>query len=150
MSDNDQQLEQIYHPENFEKAPEDMIVANVPQLPIAKIKRLVELDKQYDAIKKERDLLREQLLVATQQLDVLTLKTGEYTISRAKRLTPRVTGYETLKKSLDTANIPYETYETFTPQMTVLFKQIIKEGKKLDGLEISTVEYISIRVRGDK
>ena len=119
-------------------------------LPIEQIKRLVELDKQYEEIKKERDILRMQLLTTTQELDVYSLKTGQYTISRAKRITPRVTSFETLKKSLDKANIPYETYETFTPQMSILFRELARQEKHLIGLEIVETEYITIRTKKDE
>jgi len=119
-------------------------------LPIEKIKRLVELDKQYDTIKAERDQLRSDLLKVTQELDVLTLKTGEYTISRGKRLTPQVTSFETLKNSLTKANIPWDVIEVFAPHTINSFREVAKQGIELDGLEVKETQYISIRTKGGK
>ena len=116
-------------------------------VPTAKIARLMQLEVFQKQTKREIEELRADLLKVTQDLDVLTLKTGKYTISRAKRVTPTVSDFKTLCKSLDKQNIPYETMETFTPQMSVVFKEAVKQGRELDGLEVKETEYISIRVK---
>ena len=118
-------------------------------IPTVKIQRLMELEVQYKEIKKQIDEYRADLLKVTQDLDVLTLKTGKYTISRGKRLTPHVTDFKTLCASLDKAEIPYETEVTFTPQMSVMFRQLVKEDREMPGLDVTETEYISIRVKED-
>ena len=97
-------------------------------------------------IKPEIDELKADLLKITQDLDVLSLKTGEYTISRAKRITPKIEDYEMLKKSLTEAGLEVYTQEVFAPQMDVVFKQAIEEGRELKGLDSLVTEYITIRL----
>lgn len=113
---------------------------------IRKVSKLVELEKQLKIYKEQVAEIKEELLDTMQKNDVLTLKTGEYTISRAKRVTPQVEDYEKLKKSLDKEDIPYEVVEAFAPHMTETFKQIVKMGKQLDGLEAKETEYVSVRI----
>lgn len=115
--------------------------------PMVKARRLVELQAQVKALKPEIEALKADLLQVTQALDVYTLKTGSYTISRAKRITPEVVSFKILKQSLTENNIPFETEETFTPQMSVLFKKLIEDGREIDGLEGKETEYISVRVK---
>jgi len=118
-----------------------------PDSPIAKANRLLELQTIYKKIKPEIDELKADLLRTTQELDVYTLKTGDYTISRAKRVTPRVTNFEALKEDLESREIEVYTEEVFAPQMDVVFKQAINQGTKLNGLDALETEYISIRLR---
>ena len=115
--------------------------------PMVKAKRLMELLALVKSVKPEIDELKADLLKVTQDLGVLTLKTEGYTISRAKRVTPEVTSFKLLKASLVENNIPFETEETFTKQMDVLFKKLIEDKRELDGLEGKETEYISVRVK---
>ena len=118
-----------------------------PTLPIQKIKRLAKIERIYKDIKAERDILKEELLTLTQKLDVYTLKTGVYTLFRAKRITPQVINFNVLEASLKAQNIPYETETVFTPQTYGAFRQAIKENLELDGLEAKETEYISVIVK---
>ena len=122
----------------------DLLVKNANS-PMEKAQKIVELTKIIKDAKAIVDEYKIDLLKVTQEMDVLTLKTGSYTISRAKRITPRVTDFKTLKESLDKENIPYEVEEAFTPQMDLVFKNLVKEDRKLDGLEALETEYIMIR-----
>ena len=115
-------------------------------LPVDKVKRLMKLQAIMKEIKPEIDELKADLLKITQDLDVLSLKTGEYTISRAKRITPKIEDYEMLKKSLTEAGLEVYTQEVFAPQMDVVFKQAIEEGRELKGLDSLVTEYITIRL----
>ena len=90
--------------------------------PIEKVKKLIELQAILKDIKPQIEVLKAELLAITQQSDVYILKTGDYTISRAKRITPQVVNFKQLKQSLDEADIPYMTEEVFTEQMTLVFK----------------------------
>lgn len=118
--------------------------------PMEKAQYLVELQKMSFEIKKRIDEYKADLLQVTQDLDVLSLKTGAYTISRAKRITPQVVNFNLLKKSLDKADIPYMTEEVFSKQMDAVFKQAIEEKRELDGLEARETEYITVRIAKDK
>lgn len=123
------------------------ILTVAPQSPMEKAKRLMELQSIVKRLKPEIDALKADLLKATQDLGVLTLKTELYTISRAKRITPEVVSFKVLKQSLTENNIPFETHEDFTPQMSVLFKKLIEDGREIDGLEGKETEYITVRIR---
>jgi hypothetical protein len=127
----------------------DLLVKN-NNSPMEKMGRLMELQAIVKKLKPEIDELKADLLKVTQDLDVYTLKTGKYTLSRAKRVTPQVVDFNLLKGSLDLADIPYETHEVFTPQMSVLFKQMVDENKELPGLEGLITEYISVRIKEEK
>ena len=115
--------------------------------PALKAKKLMELQTLYKEIKPQIEQLKSELLQIMQEQDVLTLKTGTYTLSRAKRITPQVIDFKTLKKSLEEADILVMTEETFSPQMTVVFKNLANENRQLDGLEFLSTEYVSVRVK---
>ena len=122
----------------------DLLVKNA-QSPMEKAQKIVELTQVIKEAKSIVDEYKVDLLKATQEMDVLTLKTGSYTITRAKRITPRVVSFKQLKESLDKENIPYETEEAFTAQMDLVFKQLVKDKKELNGLEALETEYIMVR-----
>lgn len=113
---------------------------------IRKVTTLVDVESQLRILKTQADGIKAELLAVMQKDDVLTLKTGAYTISRANRVTPQVISFTKLKKSLDKADIPYETVEAFAPFMSETFKQIVKSGKELDGLEAKTTEFVQVRI----
>ena len=118
--------------------------------PMEKAKKLVELQAKVKEYKEIIDELKVDLLKTTQELGVLTLKTECYTISRARKVTPKVEDFDELKKSLDKANIPYETKEVFHERMNLVFKMAVDEGRNLKGLEALETEYIMVRVRDPK
>ena len=118
--------------------------------PAEKAKQLMELQRVYNEIKPQILALKADLLQIMQDQDVLTLKTGTYTLSRAKRITPFVAEFDLLKKSLDSAEIPYETEEVFTAQMDVMFRKAIDEGRDLPGLESKVTEYVAVRVKSER
>lgn len=122
------------------------LITNTNKPMIRKVAQLAEDEKQLRALKERVDATKAELLAIMQKDDVLTLKTGQYTLSRATRVTPQVTNYEKLKESLDEANIPYETQETFADHMKETFKQCVKMGKELDGLEVKETSYVSVRL----
>lgn len=110
-----------------------------------KAERLLKLTDLKKQVETAYNALRDELLKSTQELDVYTLKTGSYTLSRATRITPQVTDYKKLKETLEKENIPYTTKEVFGDEMTEVFKLAIKEGRVLEGLESKVTEYITIR-----
>jgi hypothetical protein len=122
------------------------LLSQTPKSPMVKMARLMELQAIVKKLKPEIDELKADLLKVTQDLDVYTLKTGNYTLSRAKRITPQVVDFKLLKETLDKEDIPYETEEVFTAQTNVMFKQAIADKRELAGLEALETEYISIRL----
>lgn len=123
-------------------------IIQTPKIPMQKAKRLVELQQKEYEIKKEILKLKEELLIITRSLDVLSLKTGTYTISRVVKKLIRVTDFEQLKSSLEKADIPYLTKEVFADQMDLVFKQLIdtKPTRLPKGLSFLKSEYIMIRL----
>ena len=118
--------------------------------PAEKAQALVQLE----AIKKQINVriaeYKTELLEVMQAQRALTLKTEDYTVTRAKRVTPQVVDFKLLKQSLDEANIPYETHEVFIDQMSIVFKQLIDDKKNMPGLEASETEYIMVRIAKEK
>lgn len=107
-----------------------------------------KLRDELSVVEKQMRPLRDELLQITQDLDVYTLKTGKYTISRVARYYPEVEDFKTLKETLDREGVPYETQESFTPQTEFMFKEAIKAGKHFEGLNEGKTEYIMIRTKG--
>ena len=126
------------------------LLSNTPKSPMQKVEKLMEYQAIIKDLKPKIDELKADLLKITQDLDVYTLKTGRYTISRAKKITPKVINFKQLKESLDKAQIPYITEEVFAEQMKLVFKQAIEEKRELEGLEGLVTEYISIRIKESK
>lgn len=114
--------------------------------PMEKAEQLIHLEAIERGIREKITRYKADLLKVTQDLDVLQLKTGKYTISRCKRITPRVADFEALKASLDKAQIPYGTKEVFADYMGPVFKQAIETGRELDGLEGTETEYVMVRL----
>ena len=123
------------------------LLSQTPKSPMAKMQKLMELQSIVKELKPQIEELKADLLKVTQDLDVYTLKTGAYTLTRAKRITPQIVNFELLKKTLDELDIPYTTEEVFTDQTKVMFKQAIEEKKELAGLEALETEYISVRIK---
>jgi hypothetical protein len=118
--------------------------------PIEQAAALIELEAIAKGIKERISQYKAELLKVTQDLDVYSLKTGKYTITRAHRVTPRVTNFKDLKAALDEAKIPYGTKEVFDDYMSVVFKRAIEEKRELNGLEALETEYIMIRLPKEK
>ncbi len=129
------------------------LLSMTPKSPMQKAQKLVELGTEAKKLREQLAIITEQmqvykddLLKITQDLDVLTLKTGSYTISRAIRITPQVENFDKLKISLEKADIPVMIVEAFAPQMDEVFKEALKEGKEFDGLGKRETQYISVRI----
>ena len=117
-----------------------------PTTAMAKAKRLFELKALIKEIKPEIDQLNAELLEVMQNNDTYTLKTGTYTLSRGKRITPQIEDFEALKKALDARQIPYQTVEAFSVNMKPVFQTLIENKDELEGLTGLETEYISIRL----
>ena len=73
---------------------------------MAKAENLVELMQLVKEAKPRIDELKADLLHIMQSGEVLGLKTKTYTISVGHRVSPHIADFETLRKSLDTQEIP--------------------------------------------
>lgn len=124
----------------------DKLLTIVPKNAMEKAQHLVELENMAKQIKMKIDEYRAGLLEETKRLDVLSLKTGTYTISRVKKLLPKVVDFIALRNALEKANIPYDTTEVFADHMKLTFKQLAEEGRGMPGLDVAESEYIMVRV----
>ena len=120
------------------------------ETPIEQAAALLELEAIAKDIKIRIAEYKTELLKVTQDLDVYSLKTGKYTITRAHRVTPRVVDFKALKAALEKAKIPFGTKEVFDDYMGPVFKRAIEEKRELDGLEALETEYIMIRLPKEK
>lgn len=115
--------------------------------PSQKVEKLIELQALERKIKPQIDKLKGELLEAMKSQDLEMMRTGSYTLSRAKRVTPKVVDFEAVKKYLDKNDIPYETKEVFEDYMTNTFKYLVEEGKEVEGLDTQETEYVSVRIK---
>lgn len=112
-----------------------------------KAKQLLELELMQRDIREAIADRKADLLAYMQKNKTLGLKTEDYTLTRAKRITPQVVDFDQLKETLEKNDIPYETQVVFADQMKVVFKQAIDEGRDLPGLEGLETEYVMVRVK---
>jgi hypothetical protein len=114
--------------------------------PMEKAAKLMELEQQKKILTDMITEIKSDLLEVMQGQDVISLKTGQYTITRAKRITPQIVDFESLKRSLDLHDIPYETKEVFDERMMPVFKTLVEEGREVPGLEGLQTEYVMVRL----
>jgi len=110
--------------------------------PIEMAGEVVALQKQEKELKERLKNFRMRLLNLTKTLDVITLKTGDYTISRAKRKYVKVNSKKLLEKELKAREVPL-VYCLDMDYMKPAVKQLADE---LDSVDVGATEYISIRV----
>lgn len=119
--------------------------------PIEMAKNLVTIEKEIEQLEEQKETLRKALLGVMQEQDVYSLKTGNYTLSRVAKITPKVLSVERLKQQLDKRNIPYYTQEVFAPSMNKVFTELAKKDPEikdfgLPGLAIKETEYVRVLV----
>lgn len=110
-----------------------------------------------EALKKEvagrLEEMRSRLLVQLQEQDVMQIKTGSYTISKARRITTKVTdqikAIEFLKPRLGEANVMTKLVLDMDYMKPVL-DGIIEEGGTIDGVEQLVTEYPIVRLAKEK
>lgn len=135
------------------------------------VMKLQQLQKQIDERLPE---LRATLLQKLKENDVEQLKTGSYTISRVRRVTPIIEDEQEVFDALNEAKIPISSSFTVKPdkmtalaamlkklgvdnqylqlspdrmQMVSAAKQFEKSGVEFSGVRYSVVEYPMIRLK---
>lgn len=122
------------------------IVTKQELIPADKAKEIIKLTQLQKEVKSRLDSLKAELLAYTQENDVLTLKTGAYTISRAKRDTITVMDHESAYKFLQDKNIPADMVRVLSDATENVVKTLVKSGTNVAGVAHQQTEYISIRV----
>jgi len=110
--------------------------------PMEIAEKVVELEKLQRQLKIKVSDMKAQLLKTTQDLDVLTLKTGSYTISRVKRQNLNVINKKALAEELESMGIDV-IYSIDMDYMKPVVKNRVEE---LNNAEMTDTEYISIRI----
>ena len=111
-----------------------------------KAQQIIKLEAAKDKIDSALSELRADLLTATKEQGVLTLKTEDYTITRATRETLKVTDHKTAAIELDAMNIPVLTETVLSDSTKKVLKELIKQGKEFDSASVQSTEYISIKI----
>jgi len=112
-------------------------------------KQLIKVKALIKDLKEREEMLSAQLLEVMQRNDVLSLKTGEYSISRSTRITPKVYDINTAKAALATIT-EVRTKEVLDESMFPLIKQLIASGSVIDGIDAQVTEYTQVRVAKGK
>lgn len=111
-----------------------------------KAQQIIKLEAAKDKIDSALSQLRADLLEVTKQQKVMTLKTEDYTITRATRETLKVADHKAAAAELDKMNVPVMTETVLSDSTKKVLKELIKQGKEFDSASVQSTEYISIRV----
>ena len=118
--------------------------------PSQEAQQLVKLQVLEKDIKARIDASRLRLLKIMQDNDVLSLKTGEYTLFRTKRLTTTIVDQKQAIQCLKDMNVEVVTEVVLSDVMKLTYKGLIEQGKDIDGIATSNSEYVSVRVNNKK
>lgn len=122
------------------------IITQQTKTPAEMAARLVKLKEAKKMIDDELKEINEKLLEEMQRFDVLTLKTGQFTVSRAKRVTPKVMILEDVQGYFTDKGLPFTTKAVPDDVTMNTIKEMVKAGEMPDGVEAQETEYVSVRV----
>ena len=114
------------------------------------VMKLEQLKKQVDERLRE---YKRQLLEKMLELDVVQLKTGDYTLSRKQYKRVKVTNDEQATRDLEKMGVPVETKTVLDMNlMKIPLRNLLDEGKEIEGVEEVKTDYVSVRLakKGDK
>ena len=114
--------------------------------PMEAADQVIKLERLEKQVKTRMLELRAKLLTAMKDQDVISLKTGSYTTTRAVRRTLKIEDQATAINSLKAMNIEVVTEVVMADQMKPVLKQLLEEGKNVDGVQMTSTEYVSIRL----
>lgn len=106
-----------------------------------------------EPLKNQRDALNTEIMAGFKELGTATMRYEFGTFSLAVRKTPKVVDENKVIAWLKKMKLAKEyTAVRLAPQFDALLKESVKEGKQIDGTEISETEYMSITSpkEGDK
>lgn len=114
--------------------------------PMEAADQVIKLERLEKQVKTRMLELRAKLLTAMKDQDVISLKTGSYTTTRAVRRTLKIEDQATAIDALKKMNIEVVTEVVMADQMKPVLKQLLEEGKNVDGVQMTSTEYVSIRL----
>jgi hypothetical protein len=116
--------------------------------PIKAAEKIVELERAKDKIESSLAVLRSRLLEVTKENDVLTLKTGQYTIMRKQLRRIKVLNDDEAGKFLESKGVPVETRVVLDMRY---MKPVIQNYQgEIPGIEKTLTEYVSVRLAKEK
>lgn len=114
--------------------------------PMEKAERYFKVVALKKRVEEEYKRLREELLQITKDAGVLSLKTEQYTISRVKRQTTKITDHQAAINSLTERNIPIVTKTVLDEDyMKPALEQLAESGEVIPGIETFDTEYVMVR-----
>jgi hypothetical protein len=119
-------------------------------IPAEMAEQIIKLTNLKKEVASKLDDLKAELLRITQENDVYTLKTGQYTISRGHRDTVNILDHKSAFDYLIERDIPAETVTRLSPETESLVKGMVKKGTPVNGASLQQTEYISVRVAKEK
>lgn len=122
------------------------IITQQTKTPAEMAARLVKLKEAKKMIDDELKEINEKLLEEMQHFDVLTLKTGQFTVSRAKRVTPKVTNLDDLEGYFTDKGLQFTTKAVPDDVTMNTIKEMVKAGTMPDGVEAQETEYVTVRI----
>jgi hypothetical protein len=116
--------------------------------PIKAAEKIVELELAKKQIESTLAILRSKLLEETKKNDVLTLKTGKYTIMRKELRRFKVLDDDKAGKFLESKGVPVETKVVL--DMKYMAPVIKNYKEEIPGVEKTVTEYIAVRLAKER
>ena len=119
--------------------------------PMEMAEQLMKLEKLKKDVDARLSDLKRELLATMQDLDVLTLKTGSYTLSRKTWSRVSVTDDKEAEKALAKMGVPVETKMVINMDLmkVPIRNLVVNEGKEIDGIKRQETEYVTVRFKED-
>ena len=112
-------------------------------IPSEAVEEVIHLEQTKRGLDERLKTLRAGLLEETKRMDVISLKTGKYTLTRATRTTIRVVDDAEVKEELEKMGHQVITKEVVDMDF---MKPLVKANvDKLDGATKTETEYLTIR-----
>ena len=126
---------------------DDIVTKSVDELnPIEICTQVVKLEQAKRQLDERLKQLKNGLLEKMTQTDVLTLKTGNYTISRSLRTTPTILNHQQVKEEL-----AIQGHQVITKEVIDMdYMKPLVMSLKPKGVEFKETSYVSIRINKKK
>lgn len=115
--------------------------------PMAVAKEVMKLERLKRDIEERLKAHKKYLLETMLELDVVSLKTGTYTLSRKQYKRIRIEDDKKASAYLEKMEVPVEMKKVLDMDlMRIPIKALLDEGKQIDGVSEIKTEYVSVRL----
>lgn len=122
------------------------IITTQAKTPAQMAQKLLKLKDLKTTVETQLKEINAKLLEEMSALGVLTLKTEEMTISRAKRVTSKVENLADAQGFFKDKGLPFGVKMVANDVTMNMIKEMVKNGVMPDGVESSETEYVTVRV----